>query len=85
MILDENKIEQCIELLTGKKPLETITGNKYNLTLGEKSPLIVGYDKNYHRLGIETMRFSARVKMLTTLCDMMRSRTEFLKWVAELE
>lgn len=43
--IDVNKIKQAIELLTGLSPKETITEDRYCLSLGNKNPLEIGYDE----------------------------------------
>lgn len=78
--IDENKIQQCIEILTGMKPVETITDSKYELKIGAENPLQLGFDKMRNELSIESMRYSANIKMLQEVCEMMKNEAEFLIW-----
>lgn len=81
--IDVNKIKQAIELLTGLTPKETITEDRYCLSLGCKRPLEVGYDKRRKVLTEENMSFSAHLKMLSELSIMMREEANFLVWLSE--
>lgn len=80
--VDENKIEQCIELLTGMNPLEKITDERYELKLGKENPLELGYNKRRNELSIESMSYSAKVRMLQEICEMMKNEAEFLTWIS---
>jgi len=81
--IDVSKIKQAIELLTGLSPKEVITEDRYCLSLGDKRPLEVGYDKRRKVLTEANMSFSAHLKMLSELSIMMREEVDFLVWVSE--
>lgn len=81
--IDVNKIKNAIELLTGIEPKEIITEDRYCLSLGDKSPLEIGYNKKRKELTEERMSFSAHLKMLSELSLMMREEAEFLIWISQ--
>jgi len=79
--MDVSKISDSIELITGIKPTETITEEKYVLKLGSIDPLVIGYDKKRKLLTEENMSRCAHIKMLEELSQMMKEEAEFLIWV----
>lgn len=81
--IKEEDIEKCIFILTGAKPIEAITNNKYALILGNKNPLEIGYDKNRKLLTEERMKYSALIAMLENICHMMKNEAEFIVWREE--
>jgi len=75
------KIILAIENITGFIPEEIVSPDRYCLKLGKKEPLEIGYDKKRRLLSENTMRYSAHVKMLSVVCDMMKSPKALLDWI----
>lgn len=74
-------LDTAIFILTGLKPVEEITDEVFLLSLGTKKPLEIGYNKNRHKLPIETMQYSSRVAMLRTIAEMMEDEVYFITWL----
>jgi hypothetical protein len=77
----EDRIIEAIKLLTGLTPSEEITTNWYCLKLGTISHLEIGYDRNRKLLPVDIMKYSASVKMVEIIGQMMQNENEFLKWI----
>lgn len=81
-----DKIASAIKLITGLVPIETITEERYVLSLGEVDPIEVGYDKKRKLLSEDSMSFSAHVTLLEHLAKFMKDEAHFLIWrTSELE
>ncbi len=79
----EDQILKAITHLTGLTPIEKVTEDRYCLKLGNKNPLEIGYDKSRRLFIVENMRYSALVKMLNVLTEMMKDYNSFIDWIKE--
>lgn len=74
------KIKEAIKLLTGIEPKESITPDRYCLSLGHDEPMGIGWDKRRKELEEKDMSYSAHVRMLREVAIMMQSEYEFIVW-----
>jgi hypothetical protein len=81
--IDETKLEEAVQLMTGLSCIEVNTSDRYSLKLGTKNPLEVGYDKHRKLLKGDVMRKSALITIIKTLGEMMRDEMQFISWVNE--
>ncbi len=78
--INTKDIAECIEVLTTIKPEETITPDRYELRLGRKDPLEMGYDKSRRLAPEEQLSRSAHIRMLQEVCEMMKLGDQFIEW-----
>jgi hypothetical protein len=81
--IDVNNIIEAIKVITGLTPVEEISNDRYCLKLGTKNPLEIGYDKNRKLIPEDKMKYSALIKMLEIISNMMQSESEFIDWLDE--
>ena len=79
--INVNDIEKCINILTKLTPVEEITEDRYLLRLGNKYPIEIGYDKQRKILSEDVMRYSALIKLLSQICEMMKDEANFMIWI----
>ncbi len=77
--LENGIIEFCFNL-TGMKPKEINTTDKYILKLGIFQPLEIVFIKKNHNQDTDFRR-SSYIKMLEILVSMLKNEPEFLIWI----
>jgi hypothetical protein len=79
--INTDKVIDAIKLLTGLTPVEEITPARYAFKLGSVTPIELVYDKNKRVLSEDKMKYSASIKMIEVIGQMMQNGDYFLKWI----
>ncbi len=75
----ERTIKDAILLLTGMEVKVGSTLERYALTLGVHDPIIIGYNKA-RGINDSDMHYSGLVKMLESVCQLMKDPNFFMEW-----
>lgn len=76
----ERTIKDSILLLTGMEVKDGSASECYVLTLGVYDPIIIRYNKD-RGINDSGMHYSGLVKMLESVCRLMKDPDFFMEWV----